>query len=332
MQRGVDRGLDRDVRREQRADTDGNHLWSKRFGNNAQQEAHAVAIDPAGNIVVAGMFWGTIDFGGGALVNAGGTTTTDIYVAKLDAAGNHFWSARYGDNANQGARGVAVDAAGYVYVTGEGAGTVDFGGGPLTKIGESDAFLFALDDTGQYRWGKRWGRANVYDGGTSVTVDPSGNVLVTGYMQASTDIGTGPLPWLGAQDIFLGKFSSDGVPIYAHGFGSTMDDFASVVRTDATGNVLLTGYYMGPIDFGGGALAHTGNRDAFLVKLDASGSPLWSSGYGNWATGMGIAADSKGNVLTAGYFRNTIDFGGGPLAAAGGAFGSDDVYVAKLSP
>jgi len=309
----------------------GNHLWSKRFGDNTQQEGHALAIDAAGNIVVAGMFWGTVDFGGGAITSAG---HNDIFVAKLDAAGNHVWSKGFGNalGGGQNARSVAVSGSGDVFVTGGCDGTMDFGGGPVAGIGESDTFLLALDANGQHRWSKRWGAGNTYSSGTSVTVDPAGDVLVTGYCEGAIDLGTGVLPGNGFMDVFLGKFSPNGDPIFAHRYGSTKNDYPASVATDGSGNILLTGYHTGPIDFGNGPLASSAGQSTFIAKLTPGGAPLWSRGYGaSFSTGVGIAADSTGNIFTAGYFSNAIDFGAGPLASKGGTSGGSDVFLAKLT-
>jgi hypothetical protein len=58
----------------------GEHLWSQRFGGGSYDEAYAVAVDAAGNVIVAGELLGTVDFGGGALTSVGGT---DIVIAKF---------------------------------------------------------------------------------------------------------------------------------------------------------------------------------------------------------------------------------------------------------
>lgn len=307
-------------------DAAGNHLWSKRYGDSAQQQSAAVAIDTEGNIVIAGTFWGTLDFGGGPIKSGG---QDDIFVAKLDPSGNHLWSKRFGDGqTKQGARSVSVSATGDVYVTGQCAGTVDFGDGPLAKIGEADAFLLALDAAGQHRWSKRWGLGNQYQGGTGVTVDPTGNVLVTGYCQGAIDMGTGVLPANGSFDVCLGKFSPTGAPIFTRRFGSTKNDVPAAIATDASGHILLTGYHEGPIDFGGGPLAHVLASNTFVTKLDANGVHVWSRGYGTNARGLGVGADAQGNTFVAGYFWNSIVFGTTALASAG----ADDLFLAKIAP
>jgi hypothetical protein len=107
-------------------DPDGNHVWTKRFGHGAEQRGHRVALDAKGHVVLAGLFAGTVDFGGGPLESAG---ATDAFVVKLDANGNHVWSRRFGAALDEHAFAVAIDAADGIAVLGGFVGTVDFGDG-----------------------------------------------------------------------------------------------------------------------------------------------------------------------------------------------------------
>ena len=253
-----------------------------------------------------------------------------MFVAKLDAAGNHLWSKRFGDTDRQDTRGVAVDAAGNVFVTGGiSGGPIDFGGGTLAAIGDGDAFLLSLDAGGAHQWSKRWGRANVYVGSSAVTVDAAGNVIVAGFAQGDTNLGTGQLPYKGGLDVVVGKFSAAGTPLFAHSYGTPTNDAASAVATDGAGNILLTGYTEGAIDFGNGPIPHVG-RGTFITRLTPSGAPLPGAiATGTSALGRGIAADAQGNIFTAGYFTGSITLGGLPLTSA--SFG-EEVYVAKIAP
>jgi hypothetical protein len=63
------------------------HLWSQRFGDWDVQSGLSVAFDNSGNVVITGYFQGTVDFGGGPLISAGGR---DIFLAKFDANGTHL--------------------------------------------------------------------------------------------------------------------------------------------------------------------------------------------------------------------------------------------------
>jgi len=72
----------------------GNHLWSKRFGDGGGEDGTGVTTDTSGNVLVTGNFDSTVDFGGGNLTSAGGSN--DIFLAKFDANGNHLWSKCFG--------------------------------------------------------------------------------------------------------------------------------------------------------------------------------------------------------------------------------------------
>jgi len=112
--------------------------WGRSFGGVGDQDGGGIAVDASGNVVIAGSFWNTVDFGGGPLVSAG---DWDVFVARLDAAGNHLWSRRFGDAGGQSLRAMSTDALGNIYLTGIFFGTIDFGGGPITSNGGYDVFL-----------------------------------------------------------------------------------------------------------------------------------------------------------------------------------------------
>ncbi|NUQ76939.1 MAG: hypothetical protein HUU21_25680 [Polyangiaceae bacterium] len=119
----------------------GEILWGKRFGDSNAQTVSGVALDGSGNILLSGAFKGTIDFGGGPIESAG---ADDIFVAKLDASGNHVWSRRFGGAGAQTAAAVAADPSEYPVVAGDLFGSADFGAGPLTSAGSDDVVVLKL--------------------------------------------------------------------------------------------------------------------------------------------------------------------------------------------
>ncbi|MGD1047129.1 MAG: hypothetical protein ABR899_00075 [Candidatus Krumholzibacteriaceae bacterium] len=243
--------------------SDGACLWSKRFGDESGQTAQAVAVDASGDIFVAGYFEGTVDFGGGALTNAG---DMDIFVAKLGPGGAHVWSKRFGDADYQFARAIAVDASGNAIVTGDIDGTVDFGGGALTSAGSADVFVVKVASDGTHVWSKIFGDES-YQRANGVAVDAFGNVLVTGSFYGAVDFGGGALTSAGQWDIFVTKFGSDGACLGSRRFGDSNSQFAYAVAADASGNAIITGDFDGTVDLGGGALTSAGGRDIFVAKL-----------------------------------------------------------------
>jgi hypothetical protein len=155
--------------------------------------------------------------------------------------------------------------------------------------------------------------------------------LVTGYFTGTVDFGGGPLTSAGGYDIYVAKLSGvDGAHLWSRRFGSTSHDVGYGIAADASGNVLVSGYIQGTVDFGGGPLTSAGGYDIFVVKLSgANGAHLWSQRFGDTDHDLGydVAADRSGNALLAGNFSGTVDFGGGPLTSAG----SRDIFVAKFS-
>ena len=156
-----------------RFDADGNILWNQTFGDNDYQEGKSVAVDGSGNIVVTGGFASTIYFGGVLLTSAG---HNDIFVVKFDAGGTPIWSKGFGDDGDQVGKSVAVDAAGSIVITGDFAGTVDFGGGPITSAHPyyTDVFLATFDAGGNHVWSRGFGDANP-QASHSVAADDAGD-------------------------------------------------------------------------------------------------------------------------------------------------------------
>ncbi len=299
------------------------HLWSQSFGSTGSDHGEGVAIDASGNVLVTGSFTGTVDFGGGGLVGAGGT---DIFLARYSATGVYQWSWRFGGTGSDAGTSVAVDASGNVFVTGSFTGTVDFGGGGLVSAGGTDIFLAKYDADGTYQWSQRFGGTST-DVGYSVAADGAGNVFLTGFFNGTVDFGGGGLVSAGGNDIFLAKYDSNGVHQWSQRFGGAGGDFSTSIAVDGSGDVFMTGYFPGTVDFGGGGLVSAGGVDVFLAKYDASGVHQWSQRFGgvNNDPGYAVAVDDAGNVMVTGYFGGSVDFGGGNLVSAG----SGDVFVAK---
>jgi hypothetical protein len=307
-------------------DSLGNHLWSKVFGDAAEQSPDAVATDAAGNLIACGYFNGTIDLGGGPLTSAGGV---DIYVAKFSPTGTLLWSKRFGDSANQGTRGLAVDASGNVLITGSFVGTVDFGGPTLTSAGGADVYVAKLDPSGNHIWSKRFGDT-LNQVGAGIATDAAGDVYFTGYLYGAMDFGGGTLTSVSGVDTYVVKLDPAGNHLWSMRGGGIGDQAAVRVAVDPVGNVSFVGIAVGTGTYGGPALTSAGATDILVAKYDPSGKHLWSKLFGNPATQgvKGLASDSHGNLVITGLLYGPTDFGGGPIIAGGG----EDTYIAKLSP
>jgi hypothetical protein len=295
--------------------------WSKIFATmSAPDEWVGLAADGAGNVIVGLKVGNTIDLGGGPL--------NGFVLAKLDAAGNHLWSK--GLSAS-GARDMAVDANGNVVITGYFNNVIDLGGGVLFSQGmANDLFVAKYNAAGQHLWSKRFG-GNGNDEGESITTDADGNLIITGNIGNQADFGGGQVPFAGSSDYFVLKLDPNGNHVWSKSYGDMSTQLGIRVATDPSKNILLAGGIFGSADFGCGALvASPGGTDAFVAKLTAAGSCVWSKRFGDNPSqyAHAVAADSAGNVLLVGQFIGTVDFGGGPLFSGA----ENDGFVVKLDP
>lgn len=116
----------------------GETLWSV---SNSKTLGSALAVNAAGEVLVAGGFTGQLDFGGGPLISQG---TYDVFVARFSADGQHVSSRRFGSAEWQVGRAAAFDAAGNALVAGYFADAIDFGAGRLTATGPANLFIAAF--------------------------------------------------------------------------------------------------------------------------------------------------------------------------------------------
>jgi hypothetical protein len=301
--------------------------FAKRFGDSAAQEAWDVAFDAQGNMIVVGAFVGTLDFGGGPLATA--SSDQDMFVVKLDAFGQHLWSKRFGAKGNDGARAVAVDASGNIWIAGVYQSTVDFGGGALVSAnGTTDAVVVELSPSGAHLFSKGFG-AGGGDEATAIAVSAAGNVVVGGHFRNTVDFGGGPITAGGLDDQFILGLTSQGAHVFSHGYGDANNQAAKRVAFDGAGSVYFTATFEGTVDYGGGPITSAGGVDGVLVKLSPTGAYKWHRAFAGPATQIpyGLAVDSKNDVVVAGQTQNVVDFGGGGLGAAG----NGDVFVAKYT-
>jgi hypothetical protein len=193
---------------------------------------------------------------------------------------------------------------------------------------DEDCDGLALPCSGTHIWSHGWG-GPLDDEGNALAVDASDNVFYGGYANGPVDFGCGPLPVANGNDAaMVMKLSPGGTCAWNKSYGHNSAVLG--LGTDPSGNILATGVYGIDIDLGNGVIATKGSNDGFVVKLNPSGTPLWSKTFGDAATQSpdSVVSDASGNVIAYGYFNGTIDLGGGPLVSSGGS----DLYLVKYSP
>ncbi len=284
--------------------------WVRRFGSTTNDEAFAITTTAAGEVLFTGMFRGTVAFGGTNLVSAG-SSSIDMVLAKMDAAGNVLWAQKGGGTGSDYGRAIAIDAAGNAYITGDFSGSAVFGSVSLTGESNSqDAFFAKYDAAGVLQWAKRGG--GVYpDFGKGVQVDATGNVYATGYFAGNASFGTLSITHGINFDAFIVKFDANGNALWLKKAGGGGTDYGQAIATDATGNSFVTGYYEATATFGSTALTSAGGTDIFVTQYNSNGDVLVAKSAGGTGgdQGFGIGVDQVGEAYVTGIFRGPGTFG-----------------------
>lgn len=315
-------------------DAAGATLWSKRYGDASSQTSMALAIDPVGNLLIGGSFYGTLDMGSGAMPTAGGT---DAFLAKINSMGMTLWAKSYGDAQSQSILGLGADSVGNIRVVGNNLGLVNLGGGDLGTGGNTDIFVAKLDaGGGAHVWSKSFGDLDVQIAFPGAAVDAEGNLIFGGRFTGEMDIGNGPMIVQGTGDhFFMAKLDTSGKAVWSRAVATSTIKQSGAVGVDMLGNALLTSYVDGSIELGMQSLM-TGDDDLLVMKFEgATGEPMWGRLIGGLQSqwGRGITGDMTGAVIVTGSFEGSLDFGVlgsgmGPLLSQG----ASDMFLAKLSP
>ncbi len=250
-------------------------------------------------------------------------TSDDDNCDGLASCGQTLWAARLGAERDEVVSDLAADAAGSVFITGYYRDPIELGGAELpVENGTRDLFVAKLDADGGHVWSRGlYGNTHHQPRGVAATGAGDAIVIIANVSGEVLTDGATIDPPRGAADVLLVKLHGDGTVAWTRRFGDEAEQVPTAVAFDAAGNVVVTGYFDGELDFGGPEpLTSAGfNRDVFVVKLDPDGDELWSRAFNapldQLARALAVGPD--GTVWIAGGFSGTVDFGGGPLVAEG---------------
>ena len=298
--------------------------WENTFGGDESDYGYSVSQTSDGGYIITGF----------TFVKAG---NGDVYLLKVDAAGNRQWEKTFGGDKSDVGKSVQQTSDGGYVIAGN---TESF------SSKENEIYLIKTDSSGNKIWGKNIsGEGDYY--GESVRQTGDGGFMVAGTVSSDhrdydiylmkTDA-SGKKIWekrFGGEEIdscHAMQLTSDGGCIIAgetYSFGSAWND-VYLVKTDASGNMIWEktvggkGYDWGNsvlqtgdggfIIAGGTNSSGKGDYDAYLIRTDTSGNRIWEKNLGgNRAdTGYSVALSGDGGYIVAGI---TDSFGNGRSAA-----------------
>ncbi len=316
-------------------------VYSTYLGGSSSDQGIGIAVDAAGSAYVTGLT-GSSNFPTASPLQAAfGGGFADAFVSKLDAAGSGLvYSTYLGGSGGDGGSGIAVDAAGSAYVTGQTDSPNFPTANPLQAAngGGDDAFVSKLNSTGSALLYSTYLGGSGGDFGLGIAVDAAGSAYVTGRTDSSNFPTASPLQAAngGGDDAFVSKLDTAGSALlYSTYLGGSGGDFGHGIVVDAAGSAYVTGRTDSP-NFPTAsplqAVNGGGPADAFVSKLDAAGSALLYSTYlggSGFDQGLGIAVDAAGSAYVAGFTDSPNFPTASPLQAANG--GGGDAFVAKIA-
>lgn len=252
-------------------DTAGKWLRAVGAGGSGTDYGYRIGADKLGNRYVMGAFDGTVTFG--SIILTGKKPATD-FVAKLPPNSNAFdWALSIpgtDDPYYNFARGIAVDDSGTSYITGKFQYPVMFGGKTLIPKGKNDIYVASIDKNGKQKWSTSLG-GNLDDMGMAITLGPLGDLYLTGVFAGTVSFGTkaGSLTAKGANDIFVARMDASGKVLGVLWASSPGYPMVKDIAVDGSRNVLTTGRFNKPTQFGSISVKGSGGWDGFVWKAAA---------------------------------------------------------------
>jgi hypothetical protein len=330
--------------------------WATRpFDISSTSRIIVIATDAPGNSYLTGSFFGTATFGAGednetVLTSA---RSFDLFVAKYDRNGLLVWARKDGGTSVERGIGIATDAHGNSYVTGQFSETAGFGfdednATVLTSTGGAepglDIVVAKYGRDGKLIWAKQAGAPDIFidpdrimEGSSGISIDPSGNSYVTGaFYQPSITFGAGEdnetVLTAANGGFFVAKYDRrNGGLIWAKLAGVVGVGVVQVlgIAADAHGNSYISDNYSASVTFGVGEDNETVfsaspiGSSTFIAKYDRDGQLIWVKQVAKATTfGVDIAIDNRGASYITGSFRGTVTSG----------VGEDNETVLSASP
>ncbi|MFL5353581.1 hypothetical protein [Archangium sp.] len=273
-----------------RLEVNGTPSWARPLPTSATE----LAVDERGNLTLAGVLSGRVDFGKGPI-----TGTGNPYLVQFDAAGALRWV--YVDSARGVPMDLAQDDAGNFYLS---------GGGFLPPSPLLSPFVTRVSSEGEYLWTRRLEGAS----GLAMSVAAHGGHVVVSGSFTGTLVFRGETLRAPTARGFALAYDRDGNERWGFLLGSSW----GLVAMDQGSGVVVAGRYNGGEDFGlgqGALEGFPGTNNLYVLRLQrTTGQLQWMHSYPSAsAQPADLSVTRQGLAALTGTFRARVDFGTGPM-------------------
>ncbi|MDG5466808.1 SBBP repeat-containing protein [Deltaproteobacteria bacterium IMCC39524] len=269
-------------------DTGGNLIWTQQVGSSNHDFIAGLAIDPTGQVYLAGVTDGSFD----SNPVIGGQ---DYFLVKFDSDGNQLWAKQYGSVQDDVATDLKITSAGELLLSGFTDGTLS----GESSSGGVDSFLIKYNGDGQLIWNQQFGTSGNDTANALAAIQ--GSIAVAGTTRGAFSGFSNS----GGMDAYVLLFDPLGNAQWVYQSGSGTNDVISDVSMDSGGNVYFVGSTSGEVS----GYVNAGGEDVLIGKLDSSGSEKWLKLAGSSENdyGASIVSDELGKLVLGGASGGGID-------------------------
>jgi hypothetical protein len=319
-------------------DPAGNVTWATAISDTGRERIYSICLDKRGHYYVLGTFDGNSLHICDSIFTKSTSSSNDIFLAKFDTMHHCIWAAHIEGTLDDYPTGMAVDSAGFCYITGWfNSAALDFGNLKVTNTSQNFAEIFVAkyDPNGNALWARSaQGASGGADKPYSIAIDGQGSCYITGDFNSSTLVfDTIHLNKLSNINMFIAKYSTDGTVLYARRANCTGDSHGYALAVDPQSNCYLAGAFKNTITLGDTVLTSSGNADIFLTKMAPESTVLWatSAGGNNLDAAVALTTDKQGYCYMTGYFNSdSIHFDTWNLV--NNTSGFQDILLSVYSP
>lgn len=285
-------------------DSAGTLLWAKKLGGAQDIYPNRILTMNNGDLVISGSLYSSIDFGCTVLSNSSVPTK---FLARYNSNGDCIMAKSFEvsylfDMASDGQHNIVI--------TGGFLNTATFGTINI-QANWQDIYVAKSDKDGNWLWAKKIG-GEEEDQGLGVSIDPLGNIILTGFFEKTVSFGDTTLTSSGESDIFIASFNALGTLNWVRqAGGGEGNQYGFAVDTDSEGNIIITGSIIDVTHFGNFTIDPQGEA-SYVAMYNKQGICQWATGV-TGSSSRGVDLNSgEGVIFLAGesYGSNSIlDFG-----------------------
>lgn len=304
--------------------------WAISAGGGSNEDfCQAIATDSQGNVYWGGTVRGSSTFPCATV--APGSTTAGV-LAKHAADGTCLWVRTMTvSQFSVRVHGVAIDAEDRIYITGSYRGNADFGDGiVLSGLNGDGIFVARYDADGTCLWARRAGGSSATSEARGIALDDEGRIYISGFAGGTTiqfdDIAI-PNPG-NFRQVVLASYDSTGTVLWARSSVGNGGDKSGRSIAIVGDRLFVTGMASyNPSSYDGLSLTQAPNSgNLYVLCTDLLGNAIWANSYGTLSNpeGMGIAADTLGNLWVVGRLLGTVELPDATLVSDGN---NDDILL-----